>query len=45
MPFARKTSKPRPFLNEAGLCDYAVKALGRHMRTEAELRRSTKPWC
>ncbi len=43
MPFARKTSKPRPFLNEAGLCDYAVKALGRHMRTEAELRRLMKP--
>jgi regulatory protein len=27
------------FLNEAGLYDYAVKALGRSMRTEAELRR------
>ncbi|MGB8261986.1 MAG: regulatory protein RecX [Terracidiphilus sp.] len=26
-------------LNEAGLYDYAVKALGCHMRTEAELRR------
>lgn len=26
-------------LNETGLYDYAVKALGRHMRTEAELRR------
>jgi hypothetical protein len=24
-----------PFLNEAGLYDYAVKALGRRMRTEA----------
>ena len=31
--------KPKPFLNESGLYDYAVKALGRHMRTEAELRR------
>lgn len=31
--------KPRAFLNESGLYDYAVKALGRHMRTEAELRR------
>lgn len=31
--------KPRPFLNESGLYDYAVKALGRRMRTEAELRR------
>ncbi len=39
MPFARKSAKPRAFLNEAGLYDYAVKALGRHMRTEAELRR------
>ncbi len=39
MAFARKPAKPRAFLNEAGLYDYAVKALGRHMRTEAELRR------
>ena len=39
MPFARKPAKPRAFLNEAGLYDYAVKALGRQMRTEAELRR------
>jgi len=39
MPFARKSSKPRAFLNEAGLFDYAVKALGRQMRSEAELRR------
>lgn len=31
--------KPKAFLNEAGLYDYAVKALGRRMRTEAELRR------
>ncbi|MBS1801787.1 MAG: regulatory protein RecX [Acidobacteria bacterium] len=33
--------KPRPkaFLNESGLYDYAVKALGRRMRTEVELRR------
>lgn len=38
MAFARKSAKPRAFLNEAGLYDYAVKALGRHMRTEAELR-------
>ena len=36
---ARKSAKPRAFLNEAGLYDYAVKALGRQMRTEAELRR------
>lgn len=31
--------KPKPHLNETGLYDYAIKALGRHMRTEAELRR------
>lgn len=31
--------KPRAFLNENGLYDYAVKALGRRMRTEVELRR------
>ena len=29
-------------LNEAGLFDYAVKALGRRMRSEAELRRMMK---
>lgn len=39
MPFARKSAKPKPFLNEAGLYDYAVKTLGRAMRSEAELRR------
>jgi regulatory protein len=39
LPFQRKSAKPRPFLNEAGLYDYAVKSLGRAMRTEAELRR------
>lgn len=38
MPFGR-TKKTPAFLNEPGLYDYAVKALGRHMRTEAELRR------
>ena len=43
MPFARKSAKPRAPLNEAGLHDYAVKALGRHMRTEAELRRLMHP--
>jgi regulatory protein len=37
--FARKSAKPRVVLNETGLYDYAVKALGRSMRTEAELRR------
>ena len=39
MSFSRKLPKPKVLLNEAGLYDYAVKALGRHMRTEAELRR------
>jgi regulatory protein len=43
MPFKPKSAKPRAFLNEAGLYHYAVKALGRHMRTEAELRRLMKP--
>jgi regulatory protein len=38
MPFGRKKKAPAP-LNESGLYDYAVKALGRAMRTEAELRR------
>jgi regulatory protein len=39
MPFQRKSGKPREFLNENGLYDYAVKALGRRMRTEVELHR------
>jgi regulatory protein len=39
MPFAPKSGRPKTFLNESGLYDYAVKALGRAMRTEAELRR------
>ena len=39
MPFGRKPAKPRAFLNEAGLYDYAVKALGRQMRSVADLRR------
>jgi regulatory protein len=42
MPFGRKSSKPRPFLNEAGLFNYATLALGRQMRTEADLRRLMK---
>jgi regulatory protein len=42
MPFGNRSSKPRPMLNEAGLFDYAVKALGRRMRSEAELRRLMK---
>jgi regulatory protein len=39
MSFPRKSAKPREPLNESGLYDYAIKALGRRMRTEAELRR------
>jgi regulatory protein len=39
MSFTGRSTKPRTPLNEAGLYDYAVKALGRRMRTEAELRR------
>ena len=39
MTFARKPAKPKAPLNEQGLYDYALKALGRSMRTEAELRR------
>jgi regulatory protein len=42
MPFQRKSAKPRPFLNEAGLFDYAVKSLGRQMRSEADLCRLMK---
>jgi regulatory protein len=41
MQFGRVTKQPAP-LNEAGLYDYAVKALGRRMRTEMELRRMMK---
>lgn len=39
MAFKSKPARAREPLNEAGLYDFAVKALGRHMRTEAELRR------
>jgi regulatory protein len=42
MPFQRKSSQPRPHLNAARLYDYAIKALGRQMRTEADLRRLMK---
>lgn len=38
MAFGR-ARKPAAPLNEAGLYEYAVKALGRRMRSEAELRR------
>jgi regulatory protein len=39
MTFARKAAKKKEPLSEAALYDFALKALGRHMRTEAELRR------
>jgi regulatory protein len=42
MAFARKSGKPRPFLDASGLFGYAVKTLGRQMRTEADLRRMMK---
>ncbi|MGB6973761.1 MAG: regulatory protein RecX [Terracidiphilus sp.] len=35
----RKPAKPRAFLGESALYGHAVKALGRRMRTESELRR------
>ena len=41
MPFGRP-KKPRAPLNAAGLYDYAVRALGRSMRTEVELTRLMK---
>jgi len=42
VPFGRQSAKPREPLNAAGLFDYAVKALGRRMRSEAELGRLMK---
>jgi regulatory protein len=42
MAFGRKSSQPRPSLDAAGLYDYGVRALGRSMRAEAELRRLMK---
>lgn len=39
MPFESRQKKTREPLTEPALYDYAVKALGRSMRTEAELRR------
>jgi len=39
MPFQRKSAKARLPLDEAGLYTYAVKALGRQMRSEMDLRR------
>jgi regulatory protein len=39
LSFKSKSARPKAFLNETGLYEYAVKALGRAMRTEAELNR------
>src|SRR5579862_2682111 len=39
MAFAHKPGKVKTFLNDTALHEYAVKTLGRAMRTEAELRR------
>jgi regulatory protein len=39
LTFRSKSRKPPDPLNETALYDYAVKALGRRMRTESELRR------
>ena len=39
MSFPRKPAKPRAYLNEAGLYEYAIRSLARSMRTEADLRR------
>jgi regulatory protein len=41
MTFGRAKKQPAQ-LNETGLYDYAIKALGRRMRSEAELRRLMK---
>jgi regulatory protein len=42
LAFRSKSAKPREPLDEPALFDYAVKALGRRMKTEAELRRTLK---
>jgi regulatory protein len=39
MAFGRQSAQPRPLLNASGLFDYAVKSLGRAMRSEADMRR------
>jgi regulatory protein len=39
LPFLRKSAKPKTFLDEAGLYGYAIRSLGRQMRTAADLRR------
>jgi len=42
MPFARKSAKPKEWLDENQLHEYALKSLGRRMRTEADLRKSLR---
>jgi regulatory protein len=42
MTFQRKPTKPKTFLDEAGLYNYAIGALARTMRTEADMRRLMK---
>jgi regulatory protein len=42
MTFVPKSRKPRAWLDEAALYDYALKTLGRRMRTQVELRRLMK---
>jgi regulatory protein len=39
MAFSSRPKKPRAFLNEAGLLEYATRSLGRQMRSESDLRR------
>ena len=39
LAFQSKSKKPRAYLDENALYDYAVKVLGSQMRTESELRR------
>jgi regulatory protein len=43
VPYGRQSAKPKPPLDANGLYDFAVRALGRKMRSEAELRRLMKP--
>jgi len=42
MAFSSRPKKPRAFLNEAGLFEYATRSLGRQMRSESDLRRLMK---
>jgi regulatory protein len=39
LPFQSKSGKKKEPLNEAGLLEYAIRSLGRAMRSEADLRR------